>query len=515
MEYDSTKKNALIILDGLGIRKEKRNNAVKLANMKNFNDLRRRYLYGELSASGESVGLLKEKMGNSEVGHLNLGAGRIVKQESKVISESIKNKSFFRNKTLKSIFKLKRKTKLHAIILLSNTGVHSLSEHLNAFLDMARIKNKKVILHLITDGRDSDIYDSLNFIKPVQEKLKKYKLGYIASVSGRYYAMDRESNWDRTKKYYDMLTKGKNLLSSDREFESIKKYIEFRHHKLETDEFIKPYIKSSNDRITKKDTVVFLNFRADRMRQIVSSFESDRFDKFSIIKNLKLRLFSLTDYSKEFTNVKPLYKKKILKNTLSDVLAKNNKKQLKIAETTKYAHVTYFFNGRKEKQNKNEKRVLIESEKVKTFDLSPKMKAKDIFFKLRKETNNENYDFILVNYANPDMVGHTGNLEATISALETVDYYLGKTVKHLKNLGYRVLITSDHGNCETMKTENGNIHTSHTNNKVPIIIVDKKLTKSAKIKNGAILSDIPNEITKFSEIKSPNEFSKKSLLEEK
>ena len=507
------KKDALIILDGMGINSAKSGNAVKHANMPNFNEIKRKHLYTELFASGEHVGLLPGKMGNSEVGHLNIGAGRIVKQESKIISDSIITSDFYQNENLLELFDNKKKI-VHVLFMLSDSGVHSLLDHLYAIIQMSKYHEKKIYLHIITDGRDSGTKQSLNFLDQIEEIINKNNI-ILASVSGRYYAMDREKNWVRTKAYYDMLVFAKN--HSDQSIKdnlSIKEYIKHCHSHGETDEFIKPFIVDKKYKINNEENILFLNFRSDRMRQIASVFNGDQ--KYFDIKykaDLNPALYSITEYSKDFKNITPIFKTDFLKNTLSEILSKNGFNQLKVTETTKYAHLTYFFNGRVEKPFKNEERLLIESKKVDTFDKTPEMRAKEIYFNIRKKTNYKNYDFVLVNFSNPDMLGHTGNFKATIKSLEIMDNYLGKMIKHLKRLGYRIIVTSDHGNCEKMINSDGSENTSHTLNKVPFILIDEHFNKNAKLKKNGKLGDIAATVLSMKDIKLPEEVSGDNLLE--
>ncbi|MGD9901163.1 MAG: 2,3-bisphosphoglycerate-independent phosphoglycerate mutase [Spirochaetales bacterium] len=501
---------ALIVLDGFGVSKDSYGNAIKMAGAKNFEALQKKYPHTTLNASGESVGLYPGQMGNSEVGHLNLGAGRIVIQDSKRISDAIKDGSFFSNKVLKEAFELK--SDLHLMGLLSDGGVHSQLTHIFALLDMAKLYDKKnVYLHLFTDGRDSDTKKSLEFVKMVLSYIKKVGYGKIASICGRYYAMDRDKNYERTEKAYNMLVFGRSEHKSSDPLKAIKE----SHDKGITDEFIEPIVIEENNepvaKIKDGDSVILFNFRGDRARQISSTFVNDDFNEFTVKRFKHLNYIGFTEYATSLKNIKTAFTDQDMKNTLGEVLANNNKTQLRVAESTKYAHVTYFFNGGVEEPNKNEDRVLVESKKVATFDLVPQMSAYGIVDVIETEVTKDRYDFVLINFANCDMVGHTGNLEATIEAVKTVDDALGKVMAHFKEIGAVVLVTADHGNAENMLTKEGVLQTAHTTNPVPFILVDDDKI-DAKLRKDGVLSDVSATILELMGIKKPKEFTATSLI---
>lgn len=493
-------KIALIILDGFGIRKETEYNAVKNAKMPFFNSLTKKYSHTKLKTCAEYVGLDAGQFGNSEVGHLNMGAGRIVKQNSMRISESIKNESFFDNKTLISMIKTAKKNKsnLHILGLCSDGGVHSKLSHLVALLKLCKkLKFKDVFIHFIADGRDTDIHSGKKFYTLLQKEIKKINIGKIISVTGRFYAMDREKNYERTEKFFNVLTK----YDAKKEYKDLKQVFDESYSNNISDEFIEPSILENTDySLTKKDVICCFNFRSDRARQIYEL----------LVKNNYKNLFSFIQYDTKFNKiVKVAFPEENNKNCLSEVLSKNNKSQLRISETTKYAHVTYFFNLLIEKPFKNEKRIIIDSENVDNFAKTPKMKAGEITKTIIAETDKNLYDFILVNYSNADMLGHTGDYKATIKSLEFLDKCLKTLVNNLKQKGYTIIITADHGNADKMKYKNGNACTTHTISDAPFIIVDEN--KYNLIKNGKLANISPTILDLF-KIKLPKEFNEKSLI---
>jgi 2,3-bisphosphoglycerate-independent phosphoglycerate mutase len=498
---------ALIVLDGFGLSDLKKGNAVKLAKTPNYDLLKKEYPFTKLKAHGESVGLFKNQMGNSEVGHLNLGAGRIVLQESKKISNLITSGEFFNNKKLKQAFNTKGN--VHIMGLLSDGGVHSSLHHLFALIDMAKKQQKnEVYLHLFTDGRDSSPTASINFIKKLQAHLNKVGIGKIASLVGRYYAMDRNNNYDRTKKAYDMLVFNKATNYASDPVSALKN----SHNKNVTDEFIKPTIIKQNETVIKnEDSVIFYNYRGDRARQLSNAFTNNEFNEFKAVKFSNLNFVSLTQYDKNLQNVKVAFEKQNVKNTLGEVLAKNNKTQLRIAETTKYAHVTYFFNGGKEKPNKNEDRILVPTKDVTTFDKLPEMSINEIVNQVKNSVKQNKYNFVLINFANCDMVAHSGNLSATIKAVEATDKALGEVINHFKSINASVIVTADHGNAEKMITKDNNIHTAHTLNTVPFILIDNDY-KSFKLKKDGKISDVSATILDLMQVKKPKEFTANSLI---
>jgi len=478
----------LVIMDGWGIRKSKSHNAVKLAKTPNFDFLWKENPHCQLNASGKAVGLPKGYMGNSEVGHMNLGAGRIVKQEVTRINESIKNKSFFKNKVLiETIKKIKKDSgRLHLMGLLSDAGVHAHISHLFALIKLVRQHQVPVLIHIFSDGRDTPPKSVLKYIRQLKKHIKDEK---IATLSGRYYAMDRDTNWQRTKKAYQAII-GKKA----RRDETVEKAVKTAYQKGETDEFIKPTIINNYQGVKDGDGFIFYNFREDRARQLTRALGLDKFGK-----HKKTCFACMYEYDEKF-NLPAAFKKPELKNVLAEILSKNKKKQFHIAETQKYAHVTYFFNGGKEKPFRGEDRKIIPSLKVSTYDKRPRMSAYKICNEVLKRI--KKYDFIVVNFANPDMVGHTGNLKAAIKAVETVDKCVEKVVDMVKALNGVCLITADHGNCEEMT---GKYATSHTINPVPFVMVGYK--RKLKLRNGK-LGNVAPTILRLIGIKKPKEMGR-------
>jgi 2,3-bisphosphoglycerate-independent phosphoglycerate mutase len=526
----------LIILDGWGVSAEKRGNAIAQAKTPTIKKLNYSYPHFYLKASGLAVGLPWKEPGNSEVGHLNLGAGKIIYQNLPRINLAIKNKSFFENEVLLGAMNFAKKNNscLHLMGLVSSGGVHSDIEHLYALLKMAK-KNKvrNLFVHIFTDGRDTSPKDGINFVKDLEEKINGFGVGKIATIIGRYWAMDRNKNWDRTKKAYQCLTEG-----IGRKYDDPIKAIEESYKKNVTDEFIEPIaIESKIDAeqnlglVNNNDAVIFFNFRQDRARQLTQAFVLDNFERFERKKFLKNIYFAtITEYEKNLP-VNVAFPPQKIDCPLACVLSKENKKQLHIAETEKYAHVTYFFNGGRENPFAGEDRILIPSPSVSNYSETPGMSAHEITEKLIEEIKKNKYDFIIVNYANPDMIGHTGNFKAAIQAIEIVDQCLGQLIGAvLKNNG-GLIITADHGNAEEMiNPQTGEIMTEHTKNPVPIWYVnnenksstfDKALDKKensqneipqSKISTIGILSDIAPTILKIMKIKKPAEMTGKSLL---
>lgn len=475
-------KVVLIVLDGWGLRKSRKRNAVKLAKTPNFDSYWKHCPHCRLKAAGRAVGLPKGYMGNSEVGHLNLGAGRVVKQEVTIINESIKDGSFFRNKVLVSnIRKIKKnKGRLHLMGLLSDAGVHSHISHLFALLKLARKFDVPVLIHVFADGRDTPPKSVMKYIRQLKKKMKNEKL---ATVSGRYYAMDRDKRWQRTKKAYDAVVNAKGLHAAN-----ITAAVQGAYARGESDEFILPTVIGDYKGIKYGDGVVFFNYREDRARQLTSAVALGKFRK-----KKKIDFVCMCEYAASF-GLPVAFKKSEIKHVLAEVLSRAGKKQFHIAETEKYAHVTYFFNGGREKPFKGETRMIVPSPKVATYDLRPRMSASKITSSVLKQL--EKQDFIIVNFANPDMVGHTGDIKAAIKAVEFVDSCLGKIVDKAFRLGIACLITADHGNCEEIT---GKWETSHTLNDVPFILVSGL---SVKLKNGK-LGNVAPTILKVMGIKKP------------
>ncbi|MEO1784595.1 2,3-bisphosphoglycerate-independent phosphoglycerate mutase [Thermodesulfobium sp. 4217-1] len=498
-------KTLLIILDGFGFREETYGNAVAASHMPNFRRIMSTYPNTLLTASGEKVGLPDGQMGNSEVGHLNLGSGRIIYQELTRINKDIKEGEFFNNREIKDVMNVARNGVLHLIGLLSDGGVHSHIEHLKALITMAKNEGlRRVYIHAITDGRDTQPGTAINFLKDVENHIEQVGVGEIVSVSGRYYAMDRDNRWDRVKKAYDVFT-GRDKTN----FATYEEGIVYLSGKGETDEFFTPFsvgIDSKDTRIKEKDSIIFFNFRADRMRQITRAILDPEFKEFETIK-LKLSSLTFTEYDKEFP-LKVAFKNTVPKNVLAEVISNQGLSQLHTAETEKYAHVTFFFNGGREEPFEGEDRILVHSPKVATYDLKPEMSAFELTENLLKSLFDKNYSFTVINFANPDMVGHTGNFEAVKKALNTVDICLGKIFDLFENK-FPILITADHGNCEEMlDKDTGEPMTSHTANPVPFIIVGNKKS----LRDDGILADVAPTILDLMKIPKPEEMTGKSIL---
>ncbi|WP_138159954.1 2,3-bisphosphoglycerate-independent phosphoglycerate mutase [Peptoniphilus catoniae] len=499
----------LIILDGFGLGKDYEGNAVKLAKKETIDRLYKTCPYSQLLTSGEAVGLPEGQMGNSEVGHLNIGSGRVVYQDLSRISNSIKNGSFFENKVLKDTMKnaLDKKSALHLMGLLSKGGVHSHMDHLVALVKMAKKEGlKDVYIHGILDGRDVAPDSGLNDIKEFEEKLADIGIGKIVTLSGRYYAMDRDKRWDRTKLYYDDVTESKG-----ESYESAEDLIIANYERKIFDEFVVPgYIKEDGKepvRIKEDDSLIFFNFRPDRARQIVRAFQDENFEGF---KRDRIRVYmtTLTEYDTTIPHTHIAFEEIRPEKTLGEILAREGKRQLRIAETEKYAHVTFFFNGGRETPYKGEDRVLVPSPKVATYDLKPEMSAYEVTDELIKKLDERVYDCIILNFANTDMVGHTGSLEAAVKAVEAVDKCLNRILNKLDQVGGGAIITADHGNCEEMIAEDGSPVTSHTTNPVPVFLYGGK---GYKISQGA-LCDIAPTILELLAIEKPVEMTGKSLL---
>ncbi|MCK5107466.1 MAG: 2,3-bisphosphoglycerate-independent phosphoglycerate mutase [Nanoarchaeota archaeon] len=497
----------LVIRDGWGYSPNKKNNAIANANTPNTDFLTKTYPSTLINASGEAVGLPPKYQGNSEVGHMTIGSGRIMLQSLKRINNSIKNKNFFKlPEFLLAIENCKEyKTALHIAGLLQKEGVHSHIDHLFALLDLCQ-KNEfhNVKLHLFTDGRDSPVHKSLTYITQVENKLKDLGFGEIATICGRYYAMDRDNRWKRTQKTYDCIVLGK----SDSTFTNVKKSIKESHKLKITDEFIVPIQHKDYEGIQKNDSFIFYNFRTDRTRQLTKSIVETSFIWWKR-KKLKVFFVAMTSYYNKM-NAKVAFKKELQNNLLGNIVSDNELNQLRISETEKYAHVTFFFNGQIEKPNKNESRILINSPRVSTYDLKPEMSVYKITTSLIREIKKDKYNLIVVNLVNGDMVGHTGNIKAIIKAVESVDECLGKIVDVGLKKNYDFLIFGDHGNAEN---QNPNWVTSHTINPVPLIFVSNKdkLNKATLLKNMG-LRDIAPTTLKLLGLPKPKEMTGSSII---
>lgn len=511
-----TRPVCLFIMDGYGINAQTDGNAVKAANAGVIENLCRNYPHTLLGASGEDVGLPDGQMGNSEVGHLNIGAGRIIRQELSRITYEIGSGEFFANPALVKVMddvKANGK-KLHLYGLLSDGGVHSHVTHLYALLKMAKERGlKEVFVHCFMDGRDVSPTSGADFVAALQEKMNELGIGKIATLSGRYYAMDRDKNWDRVQKAYDALTLGEGVQATD-----AVAAIKDSYAADVTDEFVLPVKICENGMplglIEQGDGIVFFNFRPDRAREITRAFTEKDFDSFERKSGfLNPEYVCFTEYDATLKNLTVAFGKQKYANTLSEYLSDKGHPHLKIAETEKYAHVTFFFNGGVEAQNALEDRILVASPKVATYDLQPEMSAYGVTEKVLAAIESDKYDVIVLNYANCDMVGHTGVFEAAVKAVQTVEECMGKIVDAVLAKGGSALITADHGNADKMIDESGKPFTAHTTNLVPFILVSEQF-KTAKLRDGGILADIaPTLLTVMGE-EIPAEMTGKSLFEE-
>ena len=500
----------LMILDGFGINEKKDGNAIALANTPVIDKLFKINPNTTIKTSGLDVGLPEGQMGNSEVGHTNIGAGRIVYQELTRITKSIEDGDFFSNAELIGAIEncKKNHTKLHVMGLLSDGGVHSHIRHLYAILELAKRKDfEDVYVHCFLDGRDTPPASGEGFIAELEKKMEEKGVGKIASITGRFYAMDRDKRWERLQKAYDALVNG-----IGEKYTSATQAIEDSYQKEIFDEFVLPTLICNNDEpiatIGENDSVVFFNFRPDRAREITRSLVDKEFTGFER-KYFPLYYVCFTNYDDTIKNVHIVFKKDEIKNTFGEIISKKGLTQLRIAETEKYAHVTFFFNGGEEKQYKGEDRILIPSPKVETYDLKPEMSANEVTDKVVEAIESQKYDCIFLNYANPDMVGHTGSLEAAIKAIETIDTCVGRVVEAIEKVNGVALITADHGNSEQMiDYTTGEPHTAHTTNPVPLILVGKK----AKLKPGR-LADLAPTMLDIMGIEKPIEMTGTSLIE--
>lgn len=497
----------LMILDGWGINPDCENNAVCQAKTPELDALFARCSHAKLLCSGEAVGLPNGQQGNSEVGHLNLGAGRIVYQDLLRISRDIADGSFEKNDVLLEMMTRIRENgyALHLMGLLSDGGVHSHQDHLYALLAMAKKMGiEKVFVHAFMDGRDVSPVSGVSYLTQLQEKMAELGVGTLATVSGRYYAMDRDKRWERVERAWNAMVHGEGKQVSDVLGAMRDSYA----HDV-TDEFIEPMVVQNVDGcIHEDDGIIFFNFRADRAKQLTRSFVDPAFDGFDRGNWQTIELISMTEYDVSLnTMLRVAYPPLVLENTLGEWLAKQGKKQLRTAETEKYAHVTSFFNGGVEAPNRNEERVLIPSPKVATYDLQPEMSAKAVADTVIEGVESGEYDFILVNFANPDMVGHTGVLEAAVQAMEAVDEAVGRVVHTIENVGGKMLICADHGNCEKMRADDGAPFTSHTTNPVPVILVGDEHTL-----HDGCLCDVAPTILDLMQLDQPVEMTGSSLL---
>lgn len=506
----------LVILDGWGYRPEREGNAIALANTPVMDSLLEVYPNTLIHASGKAVGLPKGQMGNSEVGHLNIGAGRVVPQELVRISDAVEDGSFFKNPALVEICQNVAQSggKLHLMGLCSDGGVHSHIDHLFALLDLAKLHGlREVCVHVITDGRDTNTTEGVNYVKAIQEHIEKIGVGKIVTICGRYYAMDRDRRWQRTQKAYELYT-----IDGPGCGKTAVEVLEESYARGVTDEFIEP-TRIASGAVTAGDGIIFFNFRPDRARQLCYAFTLPEFDGFERQLIQPLHFVTFTQYD-PILPVKVAFEPQSLKNILGEVVANAGLRQFRTAETEKYPHVTYFLNGGLEEPFPGEDRYLVPSPRVATYDLKPEMSAVEVTEVACEAIKKGIYSLVVINYANPDMVGHTGNLEATIKAIETVDSCLGKLIKTVNGMGGTLIITADHGNAEYMIDEEGNPWTAHTTNMVPLILIEGEKRKipghggHVKLRENGKLADIAPTILQILQLPQPEEMTGVSLIEQ-
>ncbi|WP_299835138.1 2,3-bisphosphoglycerate-independent phosphoglycerate mutase [uncultured Tenacibaculum sp.] len=503
------KKVILMILDGWGISPNPEISAVDKANTSFIDSLYTKFPHSELRTDGEYVGLPEGQMGNSEVGHINLGAGRIVYQNLAKINKAIKDDTLAKEEELQNAFEYAKKNNknIHLLGLVSDGGIHSHINHLKGLLKAAKDQEiENIFLHAFTDGRDTDPKSGKGFIGDIENYMSE-TTGSLASITGRYYAMDRDNRWERVALAYNALVNGKGTLSK-----SATESIAESYSNDVTDEFIKPIILTNdNDQpkatIKEDDVVIFFNFRTDRGRQLTQALNQQDFADQNL-KKLPLYFVTMTNYDSTFEGVHVIYDNKNIENTLGEVLETAGKKQIRIAETEKYPHVTFFFSGGREKEFEGEKRILCPSPKVATYDLKPEMSAFEIKDAIVPELEKGEVDFVCLNFANGDMVGHTGDFDAAVKACEAVDTCVNEVVTSALANGYTTLLIADHGNCETMINADGSPNTAHTTNPVPLILIDNELKS---IKNG-ILGDMAPTILHLLGVEKPKEMTQESLV---
>ena len=502
-----------MILDGYGLNDKKQGNAVAEANTPVMDKLMAECPFVKGYASGMAVGLPEGQMGNSEVGHLNMGAGRIVYQELTRITKEIQDGDFFKNEVLLDAVQNVKKhdSALHLYGLLSDGGVHSHNTHLYALLELAKREGvKKVYVHCFLDGRDTPPASGKDFVQELTDKMNEIGVGEIATVMGRYYAMDRDNRWDRVELAYAAMVEGKGLTA-----ESGVKAVENSYAEDKTDEFVVPTVVVKDGKpvatIQDKDSIIFFNFRPDRAREITRAFCSDDFTGFEREKRLDVVYVCFSEYDVTIPNKEVAFKKVVITNTFGEFLAAHNMKQARIAETEKYAHVTFFFNGGVEEPNEGEDRILVKSPKVATYDLKPEMSAYEVCDKFVEAIKSGKYDVIITNFANPDMVGHTGIENAAIKAVEAVDQCVGRVVDAIKEVDGQLFICADHGNAEQLiDYETGAPFTAHTTNPVPFILVN--YDPAYTLREGGCLADIAPTLIEMMGMTQPQEMTGKSLL---
>lgn len=500
-------KSLLIILDGYGLAEDPEVSAIERADTPFIDSLFKRYPHARLSASGTDVGLPEGQFGNSEVGHLNIGAGRVVPQELSRINKAISDGSFYTNEVLNAAMRAASgKGRLHIMGLFSEGGVHSHNDHLYALLELARQSGiDQVWVHAFTDGRDTSPTGGADYARRFRKRSGEIGCGTLASIVGRYYAMDRDNRWDRTRKAYDLLVRGEG-----RDYEDPVRALENAYREGQTDEFMPPlkHTGSPESRIQEEDVIIFYNIRGDRARQLTRAFLEDPFDRFPV-EELDPRYVTFTRYDKTFEKARVAFPPLRIRNTLGEVVSRHHLRQLRIAETEKYAHVTYFFNGGEEPPLEGEDRILIPSPPVATYDLQPEMSAPEVADALCAQLITEKHAFCVLNFANPDMVGHTGVMEAAVRAVEAVDTQLEKVVGTALEHGYKMLIIADHGNADCMVQEDGSPHTAHTSAPVPVLLLGEG--PGARLQDG-ILADVAPTLLKMMGLEAPPEMTGKPLF---
>ncbi|HML37092.1 MAG TPA: 2,3-bisphosphoglycerate-independent phosphoglycerate mutase [Bacillota bacterium] len=506
------KPNLLMILDGYGVNPRHEGNAIYQAKKKHIDELFKKYPNTTIGASGMAVGLPEGQMGNSEVGHLNIGAGRIVYQELTKITKEIDDGLFFHNKALETAIDhaLTNNSSLHLMGLLSDGGVHSHISHLYALIDMAKERGiKKLYIHALLDGRDVPPQSAATYFEMLENYLEKAGIGQIALIAGRYYGMDRDNRWERVQKFYDAMTLGIGERAG-----SAAAALENSYKKGANDEFVlpSPICKDNGEAITvsDNDSVIMFNFRPDRAREITRCFVDPKFNGFNRTKVVSnLCYVCMTQYDAEMPNVHVAFPPQSLKNTLGEYLSSLDLKQLRIAETEKYAHVTFFFNGGVETPNNGEDRILIPSPKVATYDLQPEMSAYIVTEKLVEKIKEDYYDVIILNFANPDMVGHTGSMEAAEKAIEALDKCVPQVIDAVLALGGQVILTADHGNADSMIDEDGHVMTAHSLNPVPLLVISND---PVTLMEGGVLADVAPTLLDLMGVEKPSEMTGHSLL---
>lgn len=510
----SKKPVVLMVLDGYGLNEKSEGNAIAQANTPVMDSLMAEYPFKPGNASGMAVGLPDGQMGNSEVGHMNIGAGRIIYQDLTRITKAIEDGDFFENKVLlQAVDNVKKNhSDLHLYGLLSDGGVHSHNTHLYALLELAKKNNvNNVYVHCFLDGRDTPPASGKDYVAELQKKIDEIGVGQIASLHGRYYAMDRDNNWDRVEKAYKALVEGEGKKATDAVQAMADSYAEDV-----TDEFVIPTVIEKDGKplatIKPNDSVIFYNFRPDRAREITHAFCDKEFDKFERANGfMPLMYVCFKDYDETIENKRIAFEKENIVNTFGEFLASKGKTQLRLAETEKYAHVTFFFNGGVEEPNKDEERSLVKSPAVATYDLQPEMSAPEVGERLNAAITSDKYDVIVINFANPDMVGHTGVIEAAIAAVERIDQCVGAAVDAVKQVDGVLFICADHGNAEKMiDYETGEPHTAHTTNQVPFILVN--YDEAYTLRDGGCLADIAPTLIEIMGLEQPKEMTGKSLL---